>query len=322
MSKLKGVAVIEAIIIIILAILLFTHYSHTSTTTNKYPMLSSRISAGLLQPQSFLILNFEPLKKDINNYIADNNLNLSLFVENLRDGASFGINANKAFEPASLNKLPIAIIILREVEEGKLALGKPLTIKPEFRDNESGNLFATQINEMSIRDLLHYMLAESDNTAFKTLGSQVTLKDLQGLSFYLNYYNRDIDYTSATNNVFEISPKSTANLFLSLYLSTVLEPEDSELILEELANSTFDIKKYANLPANLTIAHKYGVHFTTNSSSFQDCGIMYIQDSRIFYCIMNSGLERDKTINAVGTVLNKIYNYIIEAKKIKDFTVS
>ncbi|MBI3622991.1 serine hydrolase [Candidatus Pacearchaeota archaeon] len=323
MKKLKLIIILESITIVVLAAFLLMPFG-TKNTYNKddLRLLSPRIPAGILKPQSLLILNFEPLEKDLQNYINSNNLNVSLYILNIRNGASLGIDEDRAFEPASLNKLPIAIIILKKVEDGNLSLETKLPILERDRDDKSGTLYENYISEMSVKDLLYYMLAESDNTAFRALGEQVTLKDLQHLSTYLDYYNAEINYLgNNTHNVYQITPKSTGNLFLSVYISTILEPKYSEMILEYLTNTTFNIKKYAGLPNDVIVAQKYGSYFVGNKSNFHSCGIMYIQDSRIFYCVMTSEMERDKASQVIGDIVNKTYSYVIEAKKIKDLKI-
>lgn len=183
-NKIKKVVIIEAIVIIILAAFLIEKYINNPLSQNylngdKIRLLSPRIYSGLLSPEEFLILNFEPLKKDVNDYITKNNINISIYVLNMRDGASFGINEKEPIEALSLNKLPIAMIILEKVEHEKLSLDTKLPIAQEDRDILSGTLYAQPINELSVKELLRYMLQESDNTALWVLLKQVNLGELK-----------------------------------------------------------------------------------------------------------------------------------------------
>lgn len=326
MNKLKLVIVAETIAILILSSFLVANIisvhilSSTKQTAycdrhyydSQVCLLSPRVYTGILDQKNYLLMNFKPLQQDLQNYIDANNFNVSIYVLNMRDSASFGINATKGFEPASLNKLPIAILILKKVEQRELNLNSVLQIKDEDRDSKSGTLYNTTKNSMDVKDLLQYMLSESDNTAFKVLEEQVTLEDLQKISVYLNYYTQDINYVVPTNNSYEITPKSTSNLFMSLYLSTILTPDDSEMILKFLSNSTFDINKYSHLSDNIIIAQKYGTYYIGNASNFNDCGIIYLGEDRIFYGIMTQGIDEEKAPVVIGNIVNKIYNYMTE----------
>lgn len=328
------VIIIEAIIIIVLLIIIYfisakhdpsnnnqESYCEKNYNDNTKCLLSPRVYTSILPANSFLILNFKPLKEDVQSYIDKNKLNLSVYVLNMRDGASFGINSGEAYEPASLNKLPVAIIIMKKIEEGKLSLDTMLPITDNDRDNSSGPLYALPINELSVKDLLYYMLTESDDTALWVLVNQITVEDLSHLSDYLNYYQEDINISKGNNNTYQITAKSTGNLFISLYLSTALEPQDSEMILKLLTNTSFDINKYAALPNNVTVAQKYGAYFTKEKKEFHSCGIIYVDDSRFFYCVMTQDLDKEKASQTVGTIVNKLYNFILEGRKVKNIDV-
>jgi len=198
-NKLKAVILFETILIqILIGIILFqntsvfsffsgskTQYCEKNYYDSKECLLSPRIYTKIIQPNSFLILNLNPLKDDIQGYIGKNNFNMSVYILNLRDGASFGINVNQSYRALSLNKLPVAVIILKKIEEGKLTLDTKLPIYQRDRDSSSGTLYKEPVTELSVRELLRYMLSESDNTALNVLGEQESLEDLQHLSNYL-----------------------------------------------------------------------------------------------------------------------------------------
>lgn len=290
-------------------------YSYRNQQTTG--LLSPRVYSGLLPPQSYLIFNLKPLQKDLQEYITSNNLGVSLYVVNLRDGVSIGINGTKEFDPASLNKLPVAILIMKKVETGELDLDTQIEIEDEFIDENSGTLYKRGVSSLSVKELLHYMLSESDNTATRVLLNEISFEEMEELSTYLNYYNPSLyaNPPSSSNNVFIVTPKSTYNLFASLYLSTVLEPEHSEYILSELTNTSFDIQKFAKIPEDVVIAQKYGSYYANGEKMFHSCGIMYIDDSRLFFCIMTENLDINEAHNVIGIIVNKIYQFIVETKK-------
>lgn len=310
MQKLTKIVILQVIVIIVLlGVIGICAFNWGPFNRDNGKLISPRIQAGILQPKSLLIFNFKPLEQEIDNYLEANNLSVALYVLNIRDGASFGINEDAHFGAFSLNKLPAAIIILKKVESGELTLDSELVITPEDRNSASGTLYKKTFGRLSVRELLRYMLQESDNTAFNVLAREISLEDGKNLTEYLDYYQNDIDEGSSPINL-EITPKNTANLFMSLYLSTFLEPENSEMILQYLTNTSYDIKKHAGLPEEVIVAQKYGSFYYNNSQFFHSCGIMYIQDSRIFYCAMSENLERAGAEETVGEIVNKIYTYV------------
>ncbi len=280
-------------------------------------LLSPRIYSGILQPRSFLITNFDPLREGIKSYLQEQNTSASVYIENLRNGANMGINEDEGYFPASLNKLPVAILILQKIEDGKLSMNSMLTINDNDKTDSYGTLYLTKEKQLPVRILLEKMLKESDNTAFNVLFGNVDRIELERL---LNYYNlkenieypfKRLEYESSTNLV---APIQMYNIFSSLYLSTVLYAQDSEYVLSLLSNTDFDIKRLANLPDNVTVAHKFGEYYLDDTKLFHDCGIMYIGQSRIFYCIMMKGIEVENAKEFIGYLVDYIYNYVIDTR--------
>ena len=315
--KLKWLVVIQAIIIAALLSAVINSYLSKTRIENKAKegLLSPRVYSGLLDPKSFLLINFAPLKENVKNYITKNNINASVYVENLRNGAFMVIGEKTGFFPASLNKLPVAIIIMKKIEMGELSLDTRIEITDFDRTDTSGELYKTKEKEITVEAALEKLLKESDNTALRILLRQVDLEDLQLL---LDYYGLDISVDLQNKQRLKqpdfITPKAISTLYLSLYFSTVLEPKNSEYLLLLLAESEVDINRIANLPENIKVAHKFGENYYGNNMFFHDCGIIYIDESRILYCIMTKDLSVEEATETIGTIVNQIYHYVKDTK--------
>ena len=111
-----------------------------------------------------------------------------------------------------------------------------------------------------------------------------------------------------------VNPLTIYNLYSSLYLSTALEAEHSEYILTLLTNTSFPIHDIAEIPEDVTIAHKFGNRYEGEEKYFHDCGIMYISSSRLFYCVMTKDLEVEEATKVIGAITHRIYSYSIETR--------
>ena len=313
MSKLKTIVILQAAIIIILLIYPLYLYRPQEKITNNKGLLSPRVYAGVLDQKSYLITNFQPLKNELMEDMGNNNL--SIHVENLRDGASFDINDEKKFPPLSLNKVPLAILVMQKVESGKLNLNTLIPIKDELKDAYFGDLYNNPSKELPLRFLMEKMLSESDNTAFFVLLEYLDKRDLKLLLEYYPidfkyYYNPEIGHQTTY-----LTTKEVSNVFRSLYLSTLLNAKNSEYLLGLLENETYDIKNKSKLPDDVRVVHKFGLNYVNQNKYLHDCGIMYIPlSSRILYCIMTDGLEKEDAHQKIGTAINKIYGYIVETR--------
>ena len=312
--KLKWVVAVEAslILALILFILIPKPQNACPGTGNGHTgLLSPRVYAGLLKPKNFLITNFDPLQARLDDYISENRLNVSVYVQNLRNGAEMEINKNIPLFPASLNKIPIGILILQKIEKKELMLDSMIEIRDEDRVSDSSELYKTKEKELPLRVLLESMLKNSDNTAFKVLLGLIGKHDLELL---LNYNDLNPESTYLLQKKLAgsgelVTPVEISNIFRSLYLSSVLGINDSEYVLMLLTQDIFDIKKAAALPDNVIVAHKFGAYYSGGYKYFHDCGIMYIGESRMLYCIMTKDIDEQKAIRTIGIFVNSIYSY-------------
>lgn len=319
--NLKKIVIIETTLILLLIMLTFYLYQYPSEKKNDFNsgLLSPRVYAGLIEPKSYLILNYDPLRDYITKYIEKKGANVSVYFVNMRNGASFSINEKMGFPPASLNKLPLAILTLKEVEDGTLSLSKQLPLDLENRNNASGSLYLTPSENLSLQTLLEHMLSESDNTAYLVLNKYRDANDFNFLIWnYFGYFQDQYDDKGVPFRLDHyVTVHTLYNVFSSLYLSTVLTPQHSEYLLSLLSNTTFDIRTIAQLPDNVKIAHKFGIK-DDNGLYFHDCGIMYIKERRIFYCIMTQGLDVKEGVQTVTDIVRMIYFYTIDARNFLD----
>ena len=303
MVKFRTIALIEALMII--ALVMYIVIPERQPTG----LLSQRVYTGLLEPKSYLIMNYETLHGELQSFIEKSRLNASVYVVNMRDGASMGINEEEFYPTLSLSKVPLAILILKQVEEGKLSMNQVIAIPESARDNRSGDMYVSNIRNATIKYLIEKMLKDSDNTAYFTLSG---LQDNENYLTLFWQYMGLFPNEDEKKNAF-VSPKSMYNIFSSLYLSTLINAEHSEYILSLLTDTNFKIKKYAQLPDDVIVSQKYGYGAEGSSTYFHSCGIMYIQEMRVFYCIMIR--DNEQAPQAIGIILNRIYTYSKEARE-------
>lgn len=265
-------------------------------------LLARRVYAGILPGKSFLITSFYPLERGIKKYIQDNNFNVAVYVENLNNGANFEINAERGYFPASLNKLPIAILVLQKVERGKLNLNE------EIRTSSG--------KEEKLQVLLERMVIDSDNEAFEALSELVDVQELRAL---LDYYNLNLEGTysleGVEGNEDRLGPKQFSNIFSSLYYSTVLEPSHSEYLMKLMSDPKFEFKEISALGKEVTLSHKFGGYYVGDTKFFHDCGVIYDKDIRLLYCIMTQDLEEEHSLKVSANILNSIYTYAKETRE-------
>jgi len=102
---------------------------------------------------------------------------IGLYVKNLENGQEFSLAADQKWYLASGIKLPVAITVLRQMEEGKFTLDTELELKEaDYIDGAGLTNWKKPGSRLSIKFLMKQMLMYSDNTAADMLIKQVGLE--------------------------------------------------------------------------------------------------------------------------------------------------
>lgn len=233
---------------------------------------------------------------------------VSVYFRDLINGPVFGIGEYEDFAPASLLKLPLALVYMVLAEENPDIFSESLLFTKsdvrfvrEFGQNEleSGVSY-------TIEDLLSFMIVRSDNDAYLLLYDYLT-----------NTYGEKIIYDTylelgilAPQDMYDeiISVRRYGSLFRALYNVSLVNEELSEKLLSWLAQSTFAGGLQSAVPPHISIAHKFGERgLRDGSKQLHDCGIVYYPDNPYLLCIMTQGKNFDDLVKVISHISKLIY---------------
>ncbi|MDQ5962918.1 MAG: beta-lactamase class [Patescibacteria group bacterium] len=278
-------------------------------TTNQFPLLSKRI---FIENPNDVILNFIPLRQAMREYVSAQNGKVGVYFEYLPSGVSIGVNEKEEVPIASLSKVPIAMSIMKKIEQGKIKLETPLTIEKKHLDKKFGTLWKKgEGTVLSVEEFIRYSLVESDNTANDILFDQLTTNEINAV-----YENFDID-VNTKDEVQKISPKSYSSIFRSLFLSSYLLEEHSSYILNTLTRTNFNDKIPAGIPPSVPVAHKIGVfqRLDNKQNVSTDCGIVYVPKRQYILCVFVETSDEEEATTHIKYLSNMIYQYITIVQK-------
>lgn len=231
-----------------------------------------------------------------------------IYFKSLNSPLWFGINEDKNFLPASLYKLPIALVTYKEIEDGVLNEHARLTYTAVInKENPAG---ATQTSlevgaSYTVQELVRRMLEQSDNGAKNLLGTSLDNAYVDTLWTLMNLGSPHPDE--------EISARDYSFFFRVLYNSTYLDAKNSEKILGMLASSTYSNALASGLPFGVPVSHKWGLSNAAvgrgeqGEIALHDCGIVYAADNPYILCVMTKG-PREQDLNAfIARVSDIVY---------------
>lgn len=298
-------AVLLLIIILLLPSLSIEKNSISSGDNSEdYPFLSKRI---FVEEQNDILINFVPLRTAMNNYILKQNEQIGTYFEYLPSGNSIGINDKIELRLASLIKIPVVMAIYKQIELGKTKKNTLLTINENDIDKGFGVLWKKGAGtKLTVEEAIRLSLIESDNTAANTLNSHLPEGAIDAV-----FDTLDIP-KDTKNNLPVISPKNYSSILRSLYLSSYLNRDNSNQILEILTETNFNDKIAALDNKNVKVSHKIGVY--QSEGVYSDCGIIYLPNRPYILCVMVNSTE-DKAKQHMEYISRMIYGYLTKVSK-------
>jgi len=279
----------------------YTDYRHHKMQT-KYNLLSSRVAnTRLNQP----IISFNELKTKIGGYYYSHlrNLKTSVYFEYLPTGTSIGFNENQEMIGASLLKLPVAMNLYKLAEEKKVNLDEKITIKPEWLNDFSGNLFKKGAGyQISLRDLTAIMLKDSDNTAEVAVFE--TMKNRLSLETFFDFI--DLDYKINKDDTLQIGSHSYSSILKCLYFACYINKDHSQELLKFLTESSFKRRLLLYINDDVTLANKWGI-FLDKVQSY--CVIFYLPNNNYILCVMVEGEDKIASRH-IGNISQITYEYM------------
>ena len=210
-------------------------------------------------------------------------------------GESVSIEGNQRFPMQSVYKFPIGLAILHKVDAGALTLDQSVTVEaadmvPAGLHSPIRDRFPKGIT-MHLRDLLRFMISESDGTA-----SDVLLRMAGGPGPVTEYIqNLGIHGIAVATSEAEMAqgpmvqyrnwatPLAMASLLVKFQGGAGLSPASQALLMQWMTESpTAPHRLKGLLPPGTAVAHKTGTSGTSNglTRATNDVGLIALPDGR------------------------------------------
>lgn len=224
----------------------------------------------------------------------------------LNTGATLGLNQDQSFPAASTFKLPLAIYILQQVDQGHADLNEKLTQTDDDYEDGTGLLQdKASGGQYTIGDLLDLAIEQSDNIAVNML-----LRRFGGHSPIWAFQQQlGATYTHDGDNNNITSPNE-----LNLYLRTFLDPKQlsdasRNRLLNALTHTAFPIRVAAGVPDGVPVAHKIG----TLPNVVNDTALVQVPGHPFLLSICSENVGEDDADNVLAQVAKLAYTYFSQA---------
>lgn len=241
----------------------------------------------------------------------------AVYFRDLKNGPIFGINETADYAPASLLKLPLALVYLTQVERNPEMLNEQLSVREpqwDFSEYYHPTITIDPHTPHTVEYLLMHMLQYSDNNAYGVLQTHLYEEGQQGLATRVFLELGFIDPVDIYDET--LSVRQYAGILRTLYSSSFLNAELSEKVLEWLAASDFTQGIAGGIPDGVVVAHKFGERVLPDSkgegktSQLHDCGIIYYSSNPYILCVMTRGSDMDSLAATIRRISSMVYDEV------------
>lgn len=263
--------------------------------------------------------------------------NIGISALHLETGESISFNGNKRFPMQSVYKFPIAIVMLREIDEGKFSLEDTIMInKSEYIPAAGHSPIRDKYpngTRLTIKEILEYNISYSDGTACDVLlrllsGTDEVEKSIHDLGVK-NIAISTTEMIQVANDTIQYqnwsTPKAMNELLEIFYNGNYLSEKSQNLLLEfmSISNKWFDRRIKGLLPADIELAHKTGTSGTFNglTRATNDVGIITLPDGShlvISIFISDSYDSQKKREMTIAQAAKAAYDYWTKKNKIEN----
>jgi beta-lactamase class A len=234
----------------------------------------------------------------------------------IETGETVGLNQNDRFAMQSVVKLPIAMAVLKQVDDGKLSLDQPVKFdKTELvppRMHSPIREKHPEGGELLLSELLRAAVSESDGTASDVLqrlaggadGVQKYIDSIGIVEIEIRHSHKEFygEWEMQYDNW--ASPEGATALLDVLHKGDGVSAASRELLLKFMTETkTGPNRLKGMLPAGTEVAHKTGTSATRNgvTASTNDAGIIKLPDGShmVIAVFVRDSAAGEKTRDAV-----------------------
>ena len=233
----------------------------------------------------------------------------SVYLRQLNQGDYISIGESETYNPGSLLKVPELITFFKMNETTPGLLDRPVTYDKALNLPKQAYFLSKSIEvgkTYTIRELLYYMIAYSDNNATMLLNQRMDLAEFQKVFTDLGLPKPDVK-----SNDVPVTAKDYSYFMRVLYNASYLNIKDSEYCTELLSHCDFTIGLVSGLPKNIKVAHKFGeAGDAAHIAHLGESAIVYLNNSPYLLTVMIKGKDNKQLPAVISAISKKIFEMI------------
>lgn len=295
--------------------------NHETTSYGSCATITRLKDTSLIRPLLLVDIsndeNIAQIETEILNYVEHKKQEgiistASVYLSDLNTGFHFEINPQELYDPASLMKLPLLMIYLKDAESNPGLLKQRYLFDRKIKREYASTILDKTLNEgqsYSVEELLRYMILYSDNQAFWLLANNIdnhkfeTLNNDLDIPYNISHVGKDGKQQNFIANV-----NSMSRFFRVLYSATYLSRKSSIYALKLLTQSTYKDGLLQGIAPYVKVAHKFGERNENGVAELHEFGIVYLKDKPYLLGVMTKGSDLKQLPNILSDISKIAYD--------------
>nr|AIA10481.1 classA_beta_lactamase [uncultured bacterium] len=256
---------------------------------------------------------------------------LGVSIQNMETGDTISLNGEKPLVMQSSFKFPIALAVFNEIENNRLSLEKKVKITKSKLPKETWSPLRDQLkentSEVSVRELLVFMVSHSDNIAcdylLDIIGGPSTVQNFihqKGIkNIAIKYSEAEMGKTWEAQYQNWVHPKAMSDLFIKLFHEELLSPEHTKHLIKLMEETTTGAGRLKGLlPENTIVAHRTGTSGRNKDgmiAAVVDAGVLFLpngQHAAISVFVTGSGKETPEIEAVIAKIGRAVWDLYVK----------
>lgn len=239
--------------------------------------------------------------KEIKKYLESRIGNYGFFFEDLASGFIYSYNENVKLVAAGCMKLPIAVSLIKAVEDEKVTFMDKIAISASDKVYGTGIIHEFNNRDYTIFELLVAMLIQSDNTAANKIidivGMDNINKNIADMGLENTMLNRKTNDERSKSDIENITTAYDLSLiWRHLYKATYLTQKNSTMLIDILRRQQIKNKLALYIPDDL----KFEISSKTGDKKGveNDTALIQLHKGTFVFTVLSTGIPN----SVYGTV--------------------
>lgn len=242
--------------------------------------------------------NMDELKKLISEHTSTLSGKFGVTFIDLATGEMVNVNDKTEYIAASTSKLPVNVLLYKNIEAGKVSLDDKLVYQKEDLEYGTGSIQKSAFGtEYTVRETSKRSIRQSDNCGVNML---IRLLGIENVRNYIDEVGGQVHYGERHRSC----PYDMAMIAQDLYKLYLNNPNVYGELIENMENTDWHDRIDAKLPQDVKVAHKIG----NQTRTANDVGIVFATHPYVL-SVMTENVDVGTAYKSIAELSKKIYDF-------------